>query len=168
MTLTVTLSQQSWQTDDMHKAAACQRHSVETMWPLNHIYVVSGLVEPVYIYGGCRRGIALAHLNGPIYAVGGLDDTACFNIVERYDAESDCWTIVQSMNSARGGVAVTAFRVRSHLTHTLRLHSHFIHSRCVHTLHTDTVACTNLVIFNGNSPQDHSVYNCCHSSASQH
>jgi len=62
----------------------------------------------------CSRGIALAHLYGPIYAVGGLDDTACFNIVERYDAESDCWTIVQSMNSARGGVAVTAFRVRSH------------------------------------------------------
>jgi len=59
----------------------------------------------------CRRGIALAHLNGPIYAVGGLDDSACFNIVERYDAESDCWTTVQSMNSARGGVAVTAYRV---------------------------------------------------------
>jgi len=59
----------------------------------------------------CSRGIALAHLNGPVYAVGGLDDTACFNIVERYDPESNCWTIVQSMNSARGGVAVTAFRV---------------------------------------------------------
>jgi len=57
------------------------------------------------------RGIALAYLNGPIYAVGGLDDTACFNIVERYDAESNSWTTVQSMNSARGGVAVTAFRV---------------------------------------------------------
>ena len=59
----------------------------------------------------CSRGIALAHLNGPIYAVGGLDDTACFSIVERYDPESDCWTTIQSMNSARGGVAVTAFRV---------------------------------------------------------
>jgi len=62
--------------------------------------------------GVCSRGIALAHLNGPIYAVGGLDDTACFNIVERYDTESNCWTTVQSMNSARGGVAVTAFHVR--------------------------------------------------------
>ena len=61
----------------------------------------------------CRRGIALAHLNGPVYAVGGLDDTACFNIVERYDADADQWTTVQSMNSARGGVAVTAFRVRT-------------------------------------------------------
>jgi len=69
----------------------------------------------------CSRGIALAHLNGPIYAVGGLDDTACFNIVERYDAESDCWTVVQSMNSARGGVAVTAFRV--HLIVHLIAHS---------------------------------------------
>ena len=47
----------------------------------------------------CSRGIALAHLNGPIYAVGGLDDTACFSIVERYDPESDCWTTIQSMNS---------------------------------------------------------------------
>ena len=47
----------------------------------------------------CSRGIALAHLSGPIYAVGGLDDTACFSIVERYDPESDCWTTIQSMNS---------------------------------------------------------------------
>jgi kelch-like protein 8 len=53
----------------------------------------------------------LAHLNGPIYAVGGLDDMACFNIVERYDPESDTWTAVQNMNYARGGVAVAAFRV---------------------------------------------------------
>ena len=66
----------------------------------------------------CRRGIALAHLNGPVYAVGGLDDTACFNIVERYDADADQWTTVQSMNSARGGVAVTAFRVRTPPDHT--------------------------------------------------
>ena len=54
----------------------------------------------------------MAHLNGPIYAVGGLDDMACFNIVERYDAESDSWTQVQNMNYARGGVAVAAFRVK--------------------------------------------------------
>ena len=72
-----------------------------------------GAVEIIKLltYYVCSRGIALAHLNGPIYAVGGLDDTACFSIVERYDAESNCWTTVQSMNSARGGVAVTAFRV---------------------------------------------------------
>lgn len=59
----------------------------------------------------CRRGIALAYLNGPVYAVGGLDDMACFNIVERYDPESDAWTPVQNMTNARGGVAVAAFRV---------------------------------------------------------
>jgi len=58
-----------------------------------------------------RRGIALAYLNGPVYAVGGLDDMACFNIVERYDPDSDTWTAVQNMTYARGGVAVAAFRV---------------------------------------------------------
>lgn len=58
-----------------------------------------------------RRGIALACLGGPIYALGGLDDTVCFNIVERYDQESDCWSTVQPMNMRRGGVAVVAYRV---------------------------------------------------------
>lgn len=32
----------------------------------------------------CRRGIAVGFLEGAIYAVGGLDDTACFKDVERY------------------------------------------------------------------------------------
>lgn len=58
-----------------------------------------------------RRGIALAYLNGPIYAVGGLDDTSCFNTVERYDPESDSWSLVQPLNYSRGGVAVVAYRV---------------------------------------------------------
>ena len=90
--------------------------------------MISGLrldISMTSAFALCSRGIALAQLNGPIYAVGGLDDTACFNTVERYDVESDCWTVVQSMNSARGGVAVTAFRV--HLItphHTSLLSTH--------------------------------------------
>ena len=60
-----------------------------------------------------RRGIALSHLGGPIYAVGGLDDSTCFNTVERYDIASDTWTCVQSMHRPRGGVAVAALKVSS-------------------------------------------------------
>lgn len=60
----------------------------------------------------CRRGIALASLGGPIYAVGGLDDSTCFNIVERYDPESDTWSSVQNMDVPRGGVAVAVLKVR--------------------------------------------------------
>lgn len=58
-----------------------------------------------------RRGIALACLGGPIYAVGGLDDSTCFNTVERFDPESDTWTFVASMNTHRGGVGVASLNV---------------------------------------------------------
>ena len=54
----------------------------------------------------CRRGVAVAHLGGPLYAVGGLDDTMCFNDVERYDPVSNSWSPAASLNSPRGGVAV--------------------------------------------------------------
>ena len=60
-----------------------------------------------------RRGIALACLGGPIYAVGGLDDSTCFNNVERYDIESDTWSFVQPMLMPRGGVAVATLKVRN-------------------------------------------------------
>lgn len=59
----------------------------------------------------CRRGIALASLGGPIYAIGGLDDNTCFNDVERYDIESDQWSTVAPMNSPRGGVGSVALIV---------------------------------------------------------
>ena len=58
-----------------------------------------------------RRGIALATLGGPVYAIGGLDDTTCFDIVERYDPESDTWSSVQRMETPRGGVAVCVLKV---------------------------------------------------------
>lgn len=59
-----------------------------------------------------RRGIALAALGGPIYAIGGLDDNSCFNEVERYDIESDTWSAVAPMNTPRGGVGSVALGVR--------------------------------------------------------
>jgi len=60
-----------------------------------------------------RRGIALAALGGPIYAIGGLDDNSCFNDVERYDIESDSWSAVAPMNTPRGGVGSVALGVRT-------------------------------------------------------
>ena len=63
-----------------------------------------------------RRGIALACLGGPIYAVGGLDDSTCFNSVERYDIDSDTWSFVQPMIMPRGGVAVATLKVNKTTT----------------------------------------------------
>lgn len=73
-----------------------------------------GAVEPeiaLNVCWFCRRGIALAALGGPIYAIGGLDDNSCFNDVERYDIESDCWSAVAPMNTPRGGVGSVALGV---------------------------------------------------------
>ena len=53
----------------------------------------------------------MASLGGPLYAVGGLDDSTCFNSVERYDAEPDTWSFVQPMIMPRGGVAVATLKV---------------------------------------------------------
>ena len=41
-----------------------------------------------------------------MYAVGGLDDSMCFNDVERYDPVSNSWSQAAPMNTPRGGVAV--------------------------------------------------------------
>lgn len=54
----------------------------------------------------------MAALGGPIYAIGGLDDNSCFNDVERYDIEGDCWSAVAPMNTPRGGVGSVALGVR--------------------------------------------------------
>ena len=56
-----------------------------------------------------RRGLAVACLkDGPMYALGGLDDHTCYPTVERYDSDSNTWSAVQDMNFPRGGVAVAS------------------------------------------------------------
>lgn len=53
----------------------------------------------------------MSSLGGPIYAIGGLDDSTCFNNVERYDVECDRWTAIAPMNTPRGGVGSVALMV---------------------------------------------------------
>ena len=50
-----------------------------------------------------------------MYAVGGLDDSTCFDTVERYDIEHNTWSTVASMSTPRGGVAVAALKVSRNL-----------------------------------------------------
>ena len=60
-----------------------------------------------------RRGIALAVVdyNGVkcIFAIGGLDDTTCYNNVERYDPHSDAWKSVANLRIHRGGVCAVTY-----------------------------------------------------------
>lgn len=58
-----------------------------------------------------RRGLAVAALGNVLYAIGGLDDTACFNTVERYDPSADQWSSVAPMIIPRGGVGVAVLKV---------------------------------------------------------
>lgn len=41
-----------------------------------------------------------------LFRAGGLNDSACFSTVERYNPQSRQWTEVCPMNSPRGGVGV--------------------------------------------------------------
>ncbi len=67
------------------------------------------------------RGIAVGCLGGPLYAVGGLDDSTCFDTVERYDIEHNTWSTVASMSTARGGVAVAALKVKKRIKSIIRM-----------------------------------------------
>lgn len=94
----------------MMKASMNTKRYINVFENSNHIEI---LVSPNF-KEKCffRRGIALAALGGPIYAIGGLDDNSCFNDVERYDIESDTWSAVAPMNTPRGGVGSVALGVR--------------------------------------------------------
>ena len=60
----------------------------------------------------CRRGLAVAALGNALYAIGGLDDSTCFDSVERYDPSIDSWSAVAPMNIPRGGVGIGVLKVR--------------------------------------------------------
>ena len=69
----------------------------------------------------CRRGLAVAAMGNALYAIGGLDDTACFDTVERYDPSIDNWSPVAPMNIPRGGVGVGVLKVSYNSSYYLRL-----------------------------------------------
>ena len=58
------------------------------------------------------RSIDVGCLVSPLYAVGGLNNSICFDTIERYDIEHNTWTMIASMSTARDGVDVAALKVR--------------------------------------------------------
>jgi N-acetylneuraminic acid mutarotase len=48
-----------------------------------------------------RLGVAVAVLNGYLYAIGGSDGQCPLNTVERYDPQKNCWTVMASMSTRR-------------------------------------------------------------------
>ena len=48
-----------------------------------------------------RLGVAVAVLNGYLYAIGGSDGQCPLNTVERYDPRKNSWTVMASMSTRR-------------------------------------------------------------------
>ena len=59
----------------------------------------------------CADGRITVDYNGIkcIFAIGGLDDTTCYNNVERYDPCSDTWKSVANLRIHRGGVCAVTY-----------------------------------------------------------
>jgi kelch-like protein 20 len=57
-----------------------------------------------------RLGVAVAVLNGFLYAVGGSDGTSPLNTVERYDPSANHWKAMPSMGTRRKDLGVSAFQ----------------------------------------------------------
>jgi kelch-like protein 20 len=57
-----------------------------------------------------RLGVAVAVLNGFLYAVGGSDGTSPLNTVERYDPSANHWKAMPSMGTRRKHLGVSAFQ----------------------------------------------------------
>ena len=83
------------------------------LWGLGVGYVISGMYFGwnLGLEQGGTLGLAVATLSNALYAIGGLDDAACFDTVERYDPASDVWNKVAPMNIPRGGVGVAVMKV---------------------------------------------------------
>ena len=56
--------------------------------------------------GTKRSCLAVASLNGLLYAIGGYDGASCLNSVERYDPLTNTWTSVAAMVTRRRYVKV--------------------------------------------------------------
>ncbi len=61
----------------------------------------------MYVFPG-YKGLGVASLEGPLYAVGGHDGWSYLNSVERWDPVTRQWSFVAPMNSQRSTVGVAA------------------------------------------------------------
>ena len=58
-----------------------------------------------------RLGVAVAVLNGYLYAVGGSDGQIPWNLVERYDPKENRWSEVAPMSTRRKHLGCAIYRV---------------------------------------------------------
>ena len=58
-----------------------------------------------------RLGVAVAVLNGYLYAVGGSDGQTPWNLVERYDPKENRWSEVAPMSTRRKHLGCAIYRV---------------------------------------------------------
>ena len=56
-----------------------------------------------------RLGVAVAVLNGYLYAIGGSDGQCPLNTVERYDPRKNQWTIMAPMSTRRKHLGCAVF-----------------------------------------------------------
>ena len=56
-----------------------------------------------------RLGVAVAVLNGYLYAIGGSDGQCPLNTVERYDPKKNCWTLMAPMSTRRKHLGCAVF-----------------------------------------------------------
>ena len=53
-----------------------------------------------------RNGVGVAVVNNVLYAFGGFDGSSPLKSAERYNAETDAWELIASMDEQRYGVGV--------------------------------------------------------------
>ena len=56
-----------------------------------------------------RLGVAVAVLNGYLYAIGGSDGQCPLNTVERYDPRKNAWTAMAPMSTRRKHLGCAVF-----------------------------------------------------------
>ncbi len=68
-----------------------------------------------------RCYISVAVLDGFIYAIGGFDGHGRLKSTERYDADTNQWTLTASMNERRSDASATSLQGRVRTMRSTRL-----------------------------------------------
>lgn len=64
----------------------------------------------------CRCYVSVAELNGFIYAMGGFDGVNRLSSVERYDPQTNQWTLITSMNTERSDACACVLHNKIYIT----------------------------------------------------